>query len=180
MFRGASIALLVLGACAAGAAAQHKTAPAQVSPGSAWQSIPPATRTAAGDTNASKRKSPDRAAAARTAKASPAKRLRNPMPAADTPRRAPVETAAARTKEFSRRLDVLAPGAKVDEPMFDAANPSWRRQPDGRAAAESRAFSMRLDESGRSGFVARAYHQDRSWYNTNSSTGATFGLRTRF
>jgi len=177
MMRVASFALLFLGASAAGVAAQQKTAPAARSAGSAWQSIPHMAATAERGAVTAKLKAP---AARKSATASPAKARRNPAPAAYVPKRAPVDTAAARTRELSRRLDVLAPGAKLGEPMNDPENPSWRRRVRGQATAESRAFSMPLDDSGRSGFVARAYHGDRSWYNTNSSTGATLGIRTRF
>ncbi|MFO0990044.1 MAG: hypothetical protein U1F37_22265 [Alphaproteobacteria bacterium] len=110
--------------------------------------------------------------------AAPAKR--NPVAAAAPPAQAPRATAAARAKELERRLDILMPGTKLGETIEDRENPSWRRARPGRPAGESNGLSLPFDESGKSGFLARGYHAQPDPQNAHGSTGATFGLRTRF
>ena len=105
---------------------------------------------------------------------------RHPVAAA-TPPAEPARTgAAAKTRELARRLEALSPGSRLDRPMTDSDNPSWRRAEPGRPGAETRTFAVPLDDSGRSGFIARGYHQVPTWENPRGNIGATFGLRTLF
>jgi hypothetical protein len=87
---------------------------------------------------------------------------------------------AARARELSRRIAILAPGMTLGHPVFDPENPPWRHKDLGRAGPDGRAFSMPFDDSGRAGFVARGYREEPSWDNPNGNTGATFGVRTKF
>jgi len=105
---------------------------------------------------------------------------RNPVAAA-MPTEEPAHLgAAAKTRELSRRLEALLPGTKLDQPIADPDNPSWRRAQPGRPGPEGNALAFPFDDSGRAGLVARGYHQDPTWENPRGNIGATFGLRTRF
>lgn len=105
---------------------------------------------------------------------------RHPVAAAAVPEQAPRTTAAARTKELERRLDILMPGTKLGASIEDRDNPSWRQARPGRPAGERNSFSVPLDEQGQAGFLARGYHAQPDVQNPHGNTGATFGLRQRF
>jgi hypothetical protein len=105
---------------------------------------------------------------------------RHPVAAAAVSEEAPHGTAAARTKELERRLDVLMPGTRLGEAMADRENPAWRRARPGRPTGEANSLSVPFDDKGQAGFIARGYHADPDVQNPNGNTGATFGLRTRF
>lgn len=126
-------------------------------------------------------------AAVKAAKASPkaiaqraAQPKRHPVAAAAVPEQAPRTTAAARTKELERRLDILMPGTKLGASIEDRDNPSWRQARPGRPAGERNSLSVPLDEQGQAGFLARGYHAQPDVQNPHGNTGATFGLRQRF
>ena len=174
----------------AGAAAANP-ARTLVPTGGIWQSIPlkadsgvPARSAQANAVPALKPASGANArTAAKTAKRAPAPKARpprHPVAAAAVSEPAPRTSAAARTKELERRLDVLMPGTKLGEAMADPENPSWRRARPGRPAGERNSFSVPLDDKGQSGFLARGYHALPDVQNPHGNTGATFGLRTRF
>ena len=123
--------------------------------------------------------------AEKSAKSTPAsgpkaKAPRHPVAAAAPAEEAPRASAAARTKELERRLDVLLPGTRLGEPMADPENPAWRRPLPGRPSGEKNTLSLPIDEKGQSGFVARGYNVQPDVQNPHGNTGATFGLRTRF
>jgi hypothetical protein len=105
---------------------------------------------------------------------------RHPVAAAAVSEEAPLGTAAARTEELGRRLDVLMPGAKLNETIADRENPAWRRARPGRPSGEPNSLSVPFDEKGQASFIARGYHADPDVQNPNGNTGATFGVRTRF
>jgi len=173
-----------------GASAQQKSAPPLVPAGGSWQSIPfgtadlfkpaPKRQDAARPQNGKAK--PVRAAAKSTtppiAKAHAA--ARNPVPAASVPARPPADTAAARSRELSRRIGVLSPGAKLDEPITDSENPAWRRRPVDRPGADGKDFAVPFDDTGKTGLIARGYHQDPAWNNPHGALGATVGPRLRF
>ena len=179
-----------LALCAGAAAAPP--ARALVPTGGIWQSIPhkaereaPGARAKADIAPAPKLVSANAKAriAAKAAKPAPAPKARpqrHPVAAAAVSEPAPRTTAAARTKELERRLDVLSPGTKLGEAMSDPENPSWRRARPGRPAGERNSLSVPFDEKGQAGFVARGYHAQPDVQNPHGNTGATFGLRTRF
>jgi hypothetical protein len=183
MIRALPITLLVLVAGASGAAAQHKIARPLLPNGGMWQSIPYSVADAKPDTpRNAERASPARVVAKATmpARLEAQPTARKPVPAAAVPPQPPAETAAARTKELSRRIGILSPGAKLDEPINDPDNPAWRRRAADRPGVEGRDFSVPIDESGKAGFVARGYRQEPTWSNPNGNTGATVSLRQRF
>jgi hypothetical protein len=187
--------------------ASARQAPPLLPTGGTWQSIP---YQAEGDAeirpakteiaDAGKRQRPDRPRAAATphgkekarvtakaAKPSPkagaqraAQPKRHPVAAAAVPEQAPRATAAARTKELERRLDVLMPGTKLGTAIEDKDNPSWRRARPGRPAGESNSLSLPFDDKGHAGFLARGYHARPDVQNPHGNTGATFGLRQKF
>jgi hypothetical protein len=160
-------------------------------PGGPWQSIPHTSasgaasetdETAIAPTFAPKPViKPASSAAPRAAKPARAARAqRHPVAAAAVSQPSPPATAAARTKELERRLDVLMPGTKLGAAMSDPENPSWRRARPGRPGSEHNTLSVPLDERGQSGFLARGYHAQPDVQNPHGNTGATFGVRTRF
>jgi hypothetical protein len=119
---------------------------------------------------------------AKVATATPpnAKPQRKPVPAAAISEPPPRASAAASAKELERRIGILSPGAKLNEPMADRDNPSWRRARPGRPAADGQSLTLPFDDKGQAGFHARGYHAEPDVQNTKGNTGATFGLRTRF
>jgi len=188
MARAFLMALLMLAAGAFAAAAQQKSSRPLLPADGMWQSIPYAPAVAERDTikpqapGKRAHRAPSRVVTKSTAppisKARPA--VRNPVPAAAVPPKPPAETAAARTKELSRRLGVLAPGARLDEPIYDHENPAWRRQPPDRPRVEGSDLAVPFDSTGKAGMVARGYHREPAWNNPTGNTGATFSLRQRF
>lgn len=194
---------LALGAGATAAKPARPLVPA----GGVWQSIPH-TPEADGAPSASDkpafRKAPKPAAsakprrivqdakaakAAKAARAAKAAKIaaprkvqpqRHPVAAAAVAKPPPRDTAAARTKELERRLDVLMPGTKLGAVIEDPHNPSWRRARPGQPAGESNSLSLPFDEKGQAGFLARGYHAQPDVQNPHGNTGATFGLRTKF
>jgi hypothetical protein len=182
MGRTVLLSLLIVSASALGAAAQQSRG---LTPrGGMWQSVPYADE----ERERASRLEPSAPAIAappkikRTAaqpKSMP-RTQRNPVAAA-TPLAEPARPgAAAKTRELSRRIEALAPGTKLDQPITDPENPAWRRGQAGRPGPDGRAFAVPLDDSGRSGFIARGFHQDPTWENPRGNTGATFGVRTKF
>jgi len=197
------IAIVVLGASALGAAAQQSRS---LTPrGGMWQSLPytdeqreranglepspPAIvappkikRVAALEPKAALLKSaaPKSAAPKAAAPKTAPKTPRNPVAAATPPEAPARPSAAGKTRELSRRLEALVPGSRLDQPIADPENPNWRRAHAGSPGAETRTFAVPFDDSGRSGFVARGYHQNPTWENPRGNIGATFGLRTKF
>ncbi len=147
---------------------------------SATSSTSSATPRAAGEAVAAKVAKSAPAAGAKGAALPKARAPRHPVAAAAPAEEAPRTSAAARAKELDRRIGVLMPGAKLGEPMPDRENPAWRRPRPGRSGAETNSLSLPLDETGKSGFVARGYHTQPDAQNPQGSTGATFGLRTKF
>jgi hypothetical protein len=173
------------------AAAQQKSSRPLVPAGGAWQSVPYTTAdlfTAKSKPRVvavkADRPKPER----KIAKAAPAKRQiaktaatqRHPVPAASEPARPPADTAAARSRELSRRIDVLSPGAKLDEPFADRENPAWRKRAADRAGADGKDFAVPFDDTGKTGIIARGYHQDPAWNNPHGTLGATVGPRLKF
>lgn len=120
---------------------------------------------------------PAKVAAAAPPKAKP---QRHPVPAAAVSEPPPRASAAASAKELERRIGILSPGAKLNEPMADPENPSWRRARPGRPAADGQSLTLPFDDKGQAGFHARGYHAEPDVQNSKGNTGATFGVRTRF
>jgi len=190
MGRACLLAVVALGAAlAAGASATDAKQARRLEPsGGIWQSIPYKADSGPSESVAQPAAARLITAAGSTklrpaAKAAPlphAKPSRHPVAAAAVAEAPPPTSAAARTKELERRLDVLMPGARLGEPMADPENPAWRRAHPGRPAADAQTLSVPFDEKGQSGFIARGYHVEPDAQNTKGHTGATFGLRTRF
>jgi hypothetical protein len=192
----------IAAALIAGAAAAQQARPL-LPKGGMWQSIPykaeveesvdgpkgpaPASKITASATTSEKtttatakpRPAPKPAKIA-TATPPNAKPQRKPVPAAAISEPPPRAGAAAAARELERRIGILSPGAKLNEPMADPDNPSWRRARPGRPAGEANSLSVPFDEKGQAGFVARGYHQQPDVQAPNGNTGATFGVRTRF
>ncbi|MCW5772040.1 MAG: hypothetical protein KIT16_10430 [Rhodospirillaceae bacterium] len=196
--------------CLAGsAAAQQAQRVALLPAGGMWQGVPyaatreraPAAKPASiplrrEEKRAAPKKAPpiahrdkvERAAKAAPAAGPKARPPRHAVAAAAPPPTAPASRTAgpgpmgpaARASELSRRIGILAPGAKLGEPIFDPDNPPWRRTPADRVGPDGRALALPLDDTGRSGIVARGYREEPSWSNPHGNTGATFGLRTKF
>lgn len=193
----AVLASVIAGAAIAAAEPARPPKRALLPPGGIWQSIPYQAESEPSESTPVESLSPPMIAASakpRVAEASraddkpmgakapapKARPARHPVAAADTAEQAPRSSAAARTKELERRLDVLMPGAKLNETMYDPDNPAWRRARPGRPGGEHNTFSVPFDDKGQSGFVARGYHALPDVQNPHGNTGATFGLRTRF
>ena len=176
MGRAFLIAVLLVSASAAPAAAQQSSR-AHAPAGGMWQSIP----YIADATQPSERVEPT--TPERAARVAP-----NSGPKVERPQRKPVAAAApephmgeaAKSRELSRRIEILSPGTKLGEPMADPENPAWRRRRADRAGPDGRDFAVPLDENGQSGLIARGHREDPAWNNPNGNIGATFGLRTRF
>ena len=195
MVRKLVIALLLSTAAGIpGAAAQQKSPKPLLPAGGNWQSVPyttadlftakPKARDAAAKTE---RVKPARIAAKAAKTPAPKREIakaatpqRHPVPAASEPARPPADTAAARNRELSRRIGVLSPGAKLDEPFTDRENPAWRRRAADRPGADGKDFAVPFDDTGKAGIVARGYHQDPAWNNTHGTLGATVGPRIKF
>lgn len=169
---------------AASAAAQQSAQRQLVPAGGMWQSIPyeprAADRSQRPKTAGAVSRQAEKASRFEPAAGPPARRPRHPVAAASVSAAAPRMSAAARTRELSRRLEVLSPGTKLGVPMADPENPAWRRPRPGRAAAEGNSLSLPFDEQGQAAFVARGYHVEPNVQNPQGNTGAAFGLRTRF
>lgn len=182
--------LLIAAAGIPGAAAQQKSAKPLVPAGGAWQSVPYTTAdlfTAKPKVRATATKADRAKPVVAIAKSVPSRGVakasapqRHPVPAAAEPARPPADTAAARSRELSRRIGVLSPGAKLDEPFADRENPVWRKRAADRPGADGKDFAVPLDDSGKTGLIARGYHQDPAWNNTHGALGATVGPRLRF
>lgn len=169
---------------AASAAAPQAAARRLVPAGGMWQSIPHQPQVALGSerpkAGSAVSRRAEKAAKAAPAAGPKARPPRHPVAAASVSEEAPRMTAAARTRELSRRLEALSPGTKLGEPMADPENPAWRRPRPGRPGPEGNSLSLPLDEKGQAGFVARGYHVQPDAQNPQGNTGATFGLRTKF
>lgn len=183
MLRKLLASALIVTAAGAAAAEPARVRPL-LPPGGMWQGIPHAAAREA-KPPATKARSELKRKVAKAAKAAPAagpkaRPPRHPVAAAAAPAPPAAPGPAARARELSRRIGILAPGATLDAPIFDRDNPPWRRTRPGSAGPDGRALALPLDETGRSGFVARGYRKEPSWNNPTGNTGATFGLRTKF
>ncbi|MGH7003962.1 MAG: hypothetical protein ACREIP_08445, partial [Alphaproteobacteria bacterium] len=169
MTRTFSAAILILISGATSVAAQQSAPHAPLPSGWMWRSTPytaaMADRPPEPAARVTPARKPERIATTASAPARTKPSSRRPVPAAAVPAQPPRQAAAAKTRDLARRIEALAPGTKLDQPMNDPDNPSWRRRHAERAGIEGRDFSMPIDQKGEAGFVARGYHQDPSWYN---------------
>src|SRR5262245_22761805 len=118
-------AMVVVCAGLAGAAAAAQQSRPLVPTGGMWQSIP-STSDAAEPPEASALPRVETKATVSAKPAAPKLHpVRHPVAAAATSEKAPEATAAARTRELERRLDILSPGTRLGEAITDPENPSW-------------------------------------------------------